>query len=261
MSTLHVTEWPAGQDVNDTTFVLVHGWGCGSGDWDSLISRFRELGRVITVDLPGSGKSASVPGPYTLNGFATKVADALRIHEAARPILVGHSAGCEVAVALAEMSTVGARAIIAVDPAYGFPSEARQQIRAVSQRLEAEDPRAVAVAYFQAIDGATTPQWVRDQHPLRIEASDVAMRESFREFAFGPDAFHFSPECEERHRRRTVPLLAFYRNATRGAHAQEFAARPEDRVIAREDAGHWLHHEEPERFFDELTMWLGEQAP
>lgn len=260
MSTLHVNEWPALRGSADLTFVLIHGWACDSSDWDPLIGRFRERGRVLAVDLPGAGESAGVPGPYTLTAFATAVADVLRLHEVPTPILVGHSAGCEVAVALAEMSTVTARAIIAVDPAYGFASEDRQRICAVAQRLQDEDPDAVALAYFSAIDGSATPQAVRDRHPLRIRATHTAMRESFRKFAFGPDAFHFSPECEERHRSRTVPLLAFYRNAARAARAQEFATGPQDKVIVRGDAGHWLHLEEPERFLAEMADWLDEQG-
>ena len=257
VSVLHVSHWPAHADTAQPTFVLLHGWACDSTDWAPLVDRFRALGTVLAVDLPGSGNSRSDPGPYTLPHAVTRVAEILRDHRSA-PILVGHSAGCEVAVALADDPAVRARAIVAVDPAYGFPDGDRDRVRAVARRLETHDPRTVALEYFSAIDGTATPEQIREQHPSRLRATDAALRETFREFAFGPGALHFSPECDERHRRRTVPLLALYRNAARAAPARGFATHAGDRVITRDDAGHWLHLEDPDRFISDLTDWLAE---
>lgn len=260
VSTLHATTWPALRPSDNSTFVLLHGWGCDSSDWDPIVGPLRQSGDVVTIDLPGSGKSAEAPGPYDLPGFASAVVDVLRARQVETPVLVGHSAGCEVAVALAESPLVKARAIVAVDPAYGFADDDRGRIRAVAERLEVESPHAVAVDYFSAIDGGTTPDHVREQHPFRIKATPRAMRESFREFAFGPEAFHFNPECEQRHRRRTVPLLAFYRNPTRATGSHAFATLPQDEVVVRSDAGHWLHLEDPERFVADTTRWLRTHA-
>lgn len=260
MFSLHATQWPALRPSNDLTFVLLHGWACAASDWDPILGRLRELGNVVTIDLPGSGKSVDAPGPYDLPAFTNAVIDVLRTHQVEVPVLVGHSAGCEVAVALAESAQVNARAIIAVDPAYGFADKDRERVRAVVDRLEVESPHSVAIDYFYAIDGGSTPDHVREQHPFRIKATPTAMRESFREFAFGSEAFHFNPECEQRHRRRTVPLLAIYRNATRASGSHAYATLPQDDVVVRADAGHWLHLEDPELFAADITGWLSAHA-
>ncbi|RHW29184.1 alpha/beta hydrolase [Nocardioides immobilis] len=256
VNALHVTIWPASRDDASQEFVLLHGWACDSADWAPLIPRLRESGTVYAVDLPGSGGSIGDPGPYTLPHAAATVAETLRETGVRSPILIGHSAGCEVAVALAEKPGFDARAIVAIDPAYGFPDHDRDRIKAVAQRLEDEDPREVALEYFNGIDGGSTPEHVRKHHPFRLQASDKAMRESFREFAFGPGAFHFNPECSERHRSRRVPLLAIYRNDSRAAAAPDFVVQSLDRVITRTDAGHWLHLEDPQTFIKDVTDWL-----
>jgi malonyl-CoA O-methyltransferase len=42
------------------TFVLLHGWGCDSESWQPILAQLQALGEVITIDLPGFGKSSDI---------------------------------------------------------------------------------------------------------------------------------------------------------------------------------------------------------
>lgn len=244
------------QDGPSRTLVLVHGWACDARDWDPVIAPLRRLGRVVTVDLPGSGESREVPGPYTLAAVGDAVAATVRRLDIRSPYLVGHSAGAEVAISLAERLQGGCPGAVAVDPAYGFDTEQRADVASVVARLRRESPAVVAVEYFGRIDGDLTPVHVRDHHPDRLGATDEAIRGIFGQFAFGPGALHFRPECDAFHRTRHTPLLAFYRNDARGHAGRVFGMHARDRIIVRDRAGHWLHHEQPDRFVREIGEWL-----
>lgn len=243
-------------DVPIRTFVLVHGWACDARDWDPVVGPLRSLGRVVTVDLPGSGGSHEVPVPYTLPAVVDAVATTLRLMGVRNPYLVGHSAGAEVVVSLAERLLGGCPGAVAVDPAYGFEPEQRADVASVVARMRLETPSAVAEEYFRRTDGELTPAHVRDRHPERIGATDEAILGLFEQFAFGPGALHFRPECDAFHWARDTPLLAFYRNEARGQAGYEFGMHARDRVIVRDRAGHWPHHEKPDLFAREVEEWL-----
>jgi pimeloyl-ACP methyl ester carboxylesterase len=43
------------------TIVLVHGWTCDESSWSGQVPALAKQYRVVTVDLPGHGKSGSPP--------------------------------------------------------------------------------------------------------------------------------------------------------------------------------------------------------
>lgn len=66
---LHVEHMGAGPDL-----VLLHGWGFHSGIWQSLAEYLRGHFRVTLVDLPGHGRSDSLPQGDRLDAVAEAVA-------------------------------------------------------------------------------------------------------------------------------------------------------------------------------------------
>lgn len=79
------------------TIVFVHGWTCDSSSWASQVLAFGDRYRVITLDLPGHGRSGSpADGKFSADLFARAV-EAVRAEAGAeRVVLVGHSMGAPV---------------------------------------------------------------------------------------------------------------------------------------------------------------------
>ena len=69
---LHVKQRGSGRYV-----VLVHGWGLDSRVWDTFRGKLADGWRVVTVDLPGYGRSPWNAGATSLDPMAEALAEAL----------------------------------------------------------------------------------------------------------------------------------------------------------------------------------------
>src|SRR3954471_7247942 len=79
------------------TLVLVHGWTCDETSWAANVPELAKHYRVITLDLPGHGRSdAPKDGKVTIDMFARAVEAVRAEQKADRIILVGHSMGTPV---------------------------------------------------------------------------------------------------------------------------------------------------------------------
>jgi sigma-B regulation protein RsbQ len=103
------------------TIILVHGWTCDDSTWDSQLGELVREYRVITLDLPGHGKSGSpADGKFSMDLFARAV-EAVRVaavrddSKADRVVLVGHSMGTPVVVQYARLYPQHVSALVFVD--------------------------------------------------------------------------------------------------------------------------------------------------
>jgi pimeloyl-ACP methyl ester carboxylesterase len=76
------------------TIIFVHGWTCDETAWDAQVAYFSKHYRVVTLDLPGHGISASpAKEDFSMDLFAAAV-EAVRAEVGAdKVVLVGHSMG------------------------------------------------------------------------------------------------------------------------------------------------------------------------
>ncbi len=109
---LHVLDRGQGPPI-----VLIHGLSGQMGNFTySLVARLSNDFRVVAFDRPGSGYSTRAPGaPASVGAQAATLAKAIRRLGLGRPLVVGHSLGGAVALALAldHPDCVGALALIA----------------------------------------------------------------------------------------------------------------------------------------------------
>jgi pimeloyl-ACP methyl ester carboxylesterase len=100
------------------TIVFVHGWTCDSSSWDGQVPAFASNYRVITLDLPGHGRSESPrDGKLSMDVFARAV-EAVRAEAgrgAERIVLVGHSMGAPVIRQYAHLYPERVAGLVAVD--------------------------------------------------------------------------------------------------------------------------------------------------
>jgi len=98
------------------TLVFVHGWTCDSTSWAAQVPAFDKKYRVITLDLPGHGKSGSPKdGKFSMDLFARAV-EAVRVEaNAQRIVLIGHSMGAPVIRQYAHLYPDRVAGLVAVD--------------------------------------------------------------------------------------------------------------------------------------------------
>jgi pimeloyl-ACP methyl ester carboxylesterase len=98
------------------TIVFVHGWTCDESSWRDQVPFFEKNYRVVTLDLPGHGKSGSpVNGPLTMELFAKSI-EAVRVEaKAGKIVLVGHSMGTPVIRQYARLYPASVAALVPVD--------------------------------------------------------------------------------------------------------------------------------------------------
>ena len=98
------------------TVILVHGWTCDETTWSDQVPALKHEYRVVTVDLPGHGKSGSPKdGKLSMDMFARAV-EAVRAEvKAERVVLVGHSMGTPVIVQYARLFPEHTTTLVFVD--------------------------------------------------------------------------------------------------------------------------------------------------
>jgi len=77
--------------------ILVHGWTCDETSWDSQVPVLSQKFRVITLDLPGHGKSDPPKGGKFSMALFARAVEAVRMDaKVDKAVLVGHSMGTPV---------------------------------------------------------------------------------------------------------------------------------------------------------------------
>jgi pimeloyl-ACP methyl ester carboxylesterase len=102
--------------AGNRTVILVHGWTCDSSSWDAQVPVLARRYRVITIDLPGHGKSDSPKdGKFSMDLFARAVEAVRAEAQADKVVLVGHSMGAPVIRQYARRFPSHVAGLVAVD--------------------------------------------------------------------------------------------------------------------------------------------------
>jgi pimeloyl-ACP methyl ester carboxylesterase len=104
------------QGHGSRTVILVHGWTCDETTWQSQVPELSKTYRVITLDLPGHGKSGSPKdGKLSMDLFARAI-EAVRVEaKVDRAVLVGHSMGTPVIIQYARLFPQHVAGLVLVD--------------------------------------------------------------------------------------------------------------------------------------------------
>ncbi len=98
------------------TVILVHGWTCDETTWTEQVPALAKQYRVVTLDLPGHGKSDSPKdGKFSMDLFARAI-EAVRAEvNVDHIVLVGHSMGTPVVLRYARLYPQHTAALVFVD--------------------------------------------------------------------------------------------------------------------------------------------------
>lgn len=120
------------QAVGAPWIVFIHGLTCDHTDWLPVIEQLHVPYNGLAVDLRGHGRSAHLPGPYSMRNLANDVVALIRDQLSGQPAtLVSHSMGTRVAIAVSDELGPQVEHQVFVDgsrQASGEPENTRQSI-------------------------------------------------------------------------------------------------------------------------------------
>lgn len=155
------------------------------------------------------------------------------------------------------------RAVVAVDPAYGFEASFAA---GVADGFRGPDPMAVATAVLSAMEGSgeDVPPWLPTWHRRRaLGHAPEVVREMFLSiFDTGADKT-VRPAADAYLMRRACPVLTVSTPASLKAKGmaedwdKAVSPHPYSESLVLEDTGHWLFQERPAEFNALVLEWLG----
>ena len=107
------------------TLILVHGWTCDESSWQEQVPALSKSFRVITLDLPGHGKSG-MPKTFSMEVFARAIEAVRAEARVDRAVLAGHSMGTPVIRKYALMYPERVVALVIVDGLVQLPANGVQ---------------------------------------------------------------------------------------------------------------------------------------
>jgi pimeloyl-ACP methyl ester carboxylesterase len=130
------------------TLVFIHGFCDSHALWSEFVAPLTTDFRVITLDLPGFGKSAMLPTPFTLDDVADALSSFISELGLDQPILVGHSLGGYVCLSMLERHAEQLSGIVLFHSTSNADSEERKKVRDKVMAFVAEQGVAPFVETF-----------------------------------------------------------------------------------------------------------------
>ncbi len=118
VGSLHVDRFGSGP----MTLVLIPGLGCGTWVWAGTIEHFASDYTIYAITLPGFDGQPMTSRRPLFDAFSDDFWTLLSSAHIERPVVVGHSLGGTLAIALAEQHPDRLRAVVALDGLPVFPA-------------------------------------------------------------------------------------------------------------------------------------------
>lgn len=99
----------------DTTLLFVHGWCLNKTYWASQVKFFEQRYRVVTIDLPGFGKSGTNRNTWNTTSFGRDIQAVIQQLKLNHVILIGHSMAGDIIVQTAIDEPKAVIGLIGVD--------------------------------------------------------------------------------------------------------------------------------------------------
>ena len=151
------------QGTGDPPLLFVHGWCCDNTHFQPQVDFFSRDHRCIAVDLRGHGESDKPEQDYTMAVFADDLAWLCAQLGVQKPVVIGHSMGGVVALALAQRHPDSPSAVVLVDSPVLLPDALKPQIAQVIAGLKSPAFLDVARGFVE--------------NAMFLPASDPALKE------------------------------------------------------------------------------------
>ncbi len=154
------------------TLIFLHYFGGSARAWSGVIARLAGAFDCLALDLRGFGAACDAAGPYSVDAYADDVASLLARRGSARTIIVGHSMGGKIALALAARRPLGISGLVLVAPSPPTPEPMTEDERA--RMLGAHGDREALLAIAREITARPLPPVLLEQVVGDMLSSGVA---------------------------------------------------------------------------------------
>ena len=114
---------------NGNPLVLLHGFLESSSIWDPFIDELSEKRQVITIDLPGHGRSGNIAETHSMELMADAVHEVLQQLQIKHVTLIGHSMGGYVSLAFCQKFPIMTKGLVLLNSTPEADSEERRKSR------------------------------------------------------------------------------------------------------------------------------------
>ena len=258
--------------------LLIHGGRDHCRSWDWVAEELRDDWHIIAPDLRGHGDSAWSPdGNYEMSAFVYDLAQLVHQLNLAPVTIVAHSMGGSIATRYTGLYPENVRKLVAIEGLGPSPKvEAERDAIGIRARTRKwiDDKRSAAgrqpkryptlEAALERMKGENT--YLTDEQARHLTIHGISRNEDgtwswkFDNYLNIWAAFDMSrDDLHAIWAAITCPILMMYG-------ANSWASNPEKdgrikhfstaRVVEFENAGHWLHHDQFDRFMREIKAFL-----
>lgn len=273
---LHYVEWG---NPDAPTLLLIHGGRDHCRSWDWTAQALERDWRIIAPDLAGHGDSAWRPdGDYSIFSFVYDLAQLVHLLKLAPVTIVAHSLGGNVALRYAGLYPANVAKLVAIEglgpspkmlaERLAIPFDARVRGWIEDKRgAAARSPRRYATLEDAYRRMKEENGYLTDDQARHLTRHGVSRNEDGTySWKFDPymrvwppvDAAH--GDIASLWSAIACPtLLCYGENSWASNPAQDgrLAHFRSARVMSFPDAGHWLHHDQFDRFLQEMRAFLG----
>ena len=272
---LHYVDWG---NPEAPKLILQHGGRDHGRSWDWVAQELAKDWHVIAPDLRGHGDSAWAPdGNYEMNAFVYDFAQLIHTLGQDEVTIVGHSLGGNIATRFVGLYPEMVRKFVNIEGLGPSPEmRAKREAAGYASRFRKwiEDRRKAAGRIprrYASIEAAYARMkeenaFLTDEQARHLTIHGASRNEDGTwSWKFDPylNVWPFDDVPEERTselwKEITCPMLLLYgadswaTNPEKDGRAKAFKTA---RVVEFENAGHWLHHDQYDRFMGELRAFL-----
>lgn len=238
------------QGTGEPALVFVHCWSCNGNLWENQVAEFAKKHRVVTIDLPGHGKSGQDRKNWSIESYGEDVKTVVTKLDLKRVVLVGSSMGGSITLEAARRMPDRVVGIVPVDTLHDV--EARvppEQLDAVMKQLQADFKPAVTGFLNQFFFGPKTSAAVKARVVAETTARPPELAVTILRAIFSYDA---APALRE----VKVPIRAINANLRPTNLAVNRKYAPQFNVVLMEGFGHYPMLEDPATFNRHLAEFL-----
>jgi pimeloyl-ACP methyl ester carboxylesterase len=273
---LHYVDWG---NPTAPTLILLHGGRDHCRSWDWVAASLRDRFHVIAPDLRGHGDSAwSSSGQYSMASYVYDLAQLIHAEALGAVSIVAHSLGANVALRYAGIYPDNVTRLVAIEGMGPGPGHASERTRKpIDERMrdwigKARIQSAEIAWRYKSIEEALARMRAANAHLSEAVARHLTEQAVNRNedgtycWKFDPYVRLSPPADMSREEIATLwgriacPTLLVYGRqswATNPAEDGRLKYFQNARVLAVEGAGHWVHHDQPALFMEEIGAFLG----